>query len=66
MFGGPKYTVSPTYEGMLKEEMEAAAARHDGVPQRVLQSIHVTFALLIGSTGDPLVIPSLNRDGDIL
>ena len=26
VFGGPKYTVSPTYEGMLKEEMDAAAA----------------------------------------
>ena len=25
VFGGPKYTVSPTYEGMLKEEMDAAA-----------------------------------------
>jgi len=25
-----------------------------------------TFALLIASTGDPLVIPALNRDGDIL
>ncbi len=30
------------------------------------QLIDATFALLIGSTGDPLVIPSLNRDGDIL
>ena len=28
VFGGPKYTVSPVYEGMLKEEMDAAAARH--------------------------------------
>src|ERR687891_577782 len=28
VFGGPKYTVSPTYEGMLKEEMDAAATRH--------------------------------------
>src|SRR5204862_3516779 len=28
VFGGPKYTVSPTYEGMLKEEMDAAAERH--------------------------------------
>src|SRR5437773_10045509 len=27
VFGGPKYAVSPPYEGMLKEEMEAAAAR---------------------------------------
>ena len=26
VFGGPKYTVSPVYEGMLKEEMDAAAA----------------------------------------
>ncbi len=32
VFGGPKYTVSPVYEGMLKEEMDAAAARHPGVP----------------------------------
>ena len=28
VYGGPKYTVSPIYEGMLKEEMDAAAARH--------------------------------------
>lgn len=27
VFGGPKYTVSPVYEGMFKEEMDAAAAR---------------------------------------
>src|SRR5215216_5947526 len=32
VFGGPKYTVSPIYEGMLKEEMDAAAARHPDVP----------------------------------
>ena len=34
VFGGPKYTVSPIYEGMLKEEMDAAAARHPDVPLR--------------------------------
>jgi isocitrate dehydrogenase (NAD+) len=28
VYGGPKWTVSPTYEGMLKEEMDAAAQRH--------------------------------------
>ena len=28
VYGGPKWTVSPVYEGMLKEEMDAAAARH--------------------------------------
>jgi isocitrate dehydrogenase (NAD+) len=65
VFGGPKYTVSPTYEGMLKEEMDAAAARHPEVPYDP-QLIDATFALLIRSAGDPLVIPSLNRDGDIL
>jgi isocitrate dehydrogenase (NAD+) len=65
VFGGPKYTVSPTYEGMLKEEMDAAAERHPGVPYEP-QLIDATFALLISSSGDPLVIPALNRDGDIL
>ena len=65
VFGGPKYTVSPTYEGMLKEEMDAAAERHPDVRYEP-QLIDATFALLIASTGDPLVIPALNRDGDIL
>src|SRR5437764_12475760 len=31
VYGGPKWTVSPVYEGMLKEEMDAAAGRHLGV-----------------------------------
>ena len=65
VFGGPKYTVSPVYEGMLKEEMDAAAERHPGVPYEP-QLIDATFALLVATAGDPLVIPSLNRDGDIL
>ncbi len=65
VFGGPKYTVSPTYEGMLKEEMDSAAGRHPEVPYEP-QLIDATFALLVASTGDPLIIPALNRDGDIL
>ncbi len=65
VFGGPKYTVSPTYEGMLKEEMDAASARYPSVAYEP-QLIDATFALLIASAGDPLVIPALNRDGDIL
>ena len=65
MFGGPKYTVSPVYEGLLKEEMDAAAGRHPEVPYEP-QLIDATFALLVASSGDPLVIPALNRDGDIL
>jgi isocitrate/isopropylmalate dehydrogenase len=65
VFGGPKFTVSPTYEGMLKEEMDAAAERHPGVPYEP-QLIDATFALLVAAAADPLVIPALNRDGDIL
>jgi isocitrate dehydrogenase (NAD+) len=65
VFGGPKYTVSPIYEGMLKEEMDAAAARHPDIPYEP-QLIDATFALLISSSGAPMVIPALNRDGDIL
>jgi isocitrate dehydrogenase (NAD+) len=65
VFGGPKYTVSPVYEGMLKEEMDSAAGRHPDVPYEP-QLIDATFALLISSAGDALVIPALNRDGDIL
>ena len=65
VFGGPKYTVSPIYEGMLKEEMDAAALRHPDVTYEP-QLIDATFALLISSSGAPMVIPALNRDGDIL
>ena len=31
VYGGPKWTVSPVYEGMLKEELDAAAERHPDV-----------------------------------
>jgi len=65
VFGGPKYTVSPIYEGMLKEEMDEAATRHPDVLYEP-QLIDATFALLISSSGAPMVIPALNRDGDIL
>jgi isocitrate dehydrogenase (NAD+) len=65
VFGGPKFTVSPTYEGMLKEEMDAAAERHPDVRYEP-QLIDATFALLVAAAGEPLVIPALNRDGDIL
>jgi isocitrate dehydrogenase (NAD+) len=65
VFGGPKFTVSPIYEGMLKEEMDAAAERHPDIVYEP-QLIDATFALLISSSGAPMVIPALNRDGDIL
>ena len=65
VFGGPKFTVSPIYEGMLKEEMDAAAARHPDVPYEP-QLIDATYALLLTHGSEPLVIPALNRDGDCL
>jgi isocitrate dehydrogenase (NAD+) len=65
VFGGPKYTVSPVYEGMFKEELDAASERHPGVAYRPML-IDATLALLLQSGGLPLVIPALNRDGDLL
>ena len=66
VYGGPKWTVSPVYEGMLKEEMDAAAERHPEVEYRPVL-IDATYAgLLSGAADVPLVIPALNRDGDCL
>jgi isocitrate/isopropylmalate dehydrogenase len=66
VYGGPKWTVSPTYEGMLKEELDRAAeANPDVAYEPVL--IDATYAgLLSGAADAPLVIPALNRDGDCL
>jgi isocitrate/isopropylmalate dehydrogenase len=66
VYGGPKWTVSPVYEGMLKEEMDAAASRHPSVAYEPVL-IDATYAgLLTGAADSPLVIPALNRDGDCL
>ncbi len=66
VYGGPKWTVSPVYEGMLKEEMDAAAERHPAVSYSPVL-IDATYAGLVGPRPDaPLVIPALNRDGDCL
>jgi isocitrate/isopropylmalate dehydrogenase len=66
VYGGPKWTVSPIYEGMLKEELDAAAERHPDVGYRPVL-IDATYAGLIsGAPDQPLVIPALNRDGDCL
>jgi len=65
VFGGPKWTVSPTYEGLLKETMDEAARKYPEVPYDP-QLIDAAYALLFGRAHRPLVIPSLNRDGDIL
>lgn len=65
VFGGPKWTVSPVYEGMLKEELDAAAARHPDVRYTPLL-IDALYAALVGHSGEALVVPALNRDGDCL
>jgi isocitrate dehydrogenase (NAD+) len=66
VYGGPKWTVSPVYEGMLKEELDAAALRHPDIAYQPLL-IDATYAgLLSGAADAPLVIPALNRDGDCL
>src|SRR5690349_12131071 len=65
VFGGPKYTVSQIYEGMLKEEMDEAARRHSAVKYDP-QLIDATYALLLANMGDAMVIPTLNRDGDCM
>lgn len=66
VYGGPKWTVSPVYEGMLKEELDEAASRHPELEYRPVL-IDATYAGLISGAADaPLVIPALNRDGDCL
>src|SRR5439155_17778741 len=42
VYGGPKWTVSPVYEGMLKEEMDAASERH---PEVLYEPILIDAAL---------------------
>jgi isocitrate/isopropylmalate dehydrogenase len=66
VYGGPKWTVSPIYEGMLKEELDAASGRHPEVPYEPVL-IDATYAgLITGAADSPMVIPALNRDGDLL
>jgi isocitrate/isopropylmalate dehydrogenase len=65
VFGGPKWTVSPVYEGMFKEEMDRAAGLYPDVRYEP-HLIDATYALLLATSGDALVIPAMNRDGDNL
>lgn len=66
VYGGPKWTVSPVYEGMLKEEMDAAAERHPRTPYEPVLIDATLAGLVSGAASEPLVIPCLNRDGDLL
>jgi 3-isopropylmalate dehydrogenase len=66
VYGGPKWTVSTVYEGMLKEEMDAAAARYPDVPYRPTLIDAAYAGLVSESSASPLVVPTLNRDGDCL
>ena len=66
VYGGPKWTVSPVYEGMLKEELDAAAFRHPSVEYQPVLIDALYAGLISGAADSPLVIPALNRDGDCL
>ena len=66
VYGGPKWTVSPVYEGMLKEEMDAAAQRHPDIEYQPVLIDATLAGLVSGAATEPLVIPCLNRDGDLL
>ncbi|HYH61462.1 MAG TPA: isocitrate/isopropylmalate family dehydrogenase [Solirubrobacterales bacterium] len=66
VYGGPKWTVSPVYEGMLKEEMDAAAQRHEDIEYQPVLIDATLAGLVSGAASEPLVIPCLNRDGDLL
>jgi isocitrate dehydrogenase (NAD+) len=66
VYGGPKWTVSPVYEGMLKEEMDAAAERHPGCGYEPVLIDATLAGLVTGAASESLVIPCLNRDGDLL
>jgi isocitrate/isopropylmalate dehydrogenase len=66
VYGGPKWTVSAIYEGMLKEEMDRAASRHPHVTYHPML-IDAAYAGLMTEQWDcSVVIPTLNRDGDCL
>ena len=65
VFGGPRFTVCPVYEGMFKVELDAAAKRYPAVRYDP-QLIDATMALLLKSIGEAMVIPTLNRDGDLV
>lgn len=66
VYGGPKWTVSPLYEGLLKEEMDDAAGRYPDVTYRPTLIDAAYAGLLTEAAATPLVVPALNRDGDCL
>jgi isocitrate/isopropylmalate dehydrogenase len=51
---------------MLKEEMDAAAERHPEVAYEPVLIDATLAGLVSGAATDALVIPCLNRDGDLL
>lgn len=66
VYGGPKWTASAICEGMLKEEMDRAAERYRDVPYHPMLIDAAYAGLMTEQWDQPVVIPSLNRDGDCL
>src|SRR5690606_33726233 len=63
--GGPSFTFSPVCEGRLKGEMNSSSKRNPYVRYEP-KLLDATYALLLNSSREPMVIPALNRDGDCL
>ena len=66
VYGGPKWTVSAIYEGMLKEEMDRAASRHPDITYHPMLIDAAYAGLMTEQWEQTVVIPTLNRDGDCL
>src|ERR1700691_5728345 len=66
VYGGPKWTVSAIYEGMLKEEMDRAASRRPNVTYHPMLIDAAYAGLMTEQWECSVIIPSLNRDGDCL
>src|SRR5665213_3279212 len=66
VYGGPKWTVSAVYEGMLKEEMDRAASRHPDVTYHPMLIDAAYAGLMTEQWECSVIIPTLNRDGDCL
>src|SRR4029079_11860513 len=63
VYGGRTWRVSPVYEGMLKEEMDAAAARHPDVEYQPVLIDALYAGLISGAADSPLARTALHRRG---
>jgi isocitrate/isopropylmalate dehydrogenase len=65
VFGASKYTISPVYEALFKKALDEAASQHPEIKYDPVL-VDAAYALIFTRARRPLVMPALNRDGDIL